>query len=363
MDMRLRLLELLACPICHKPFELVILDGTADEVEAGLLLCQCGMTYPVVDYIPRILLDAWAHYPDFARRYAKEIERYGGQSLAGGLSFDERQEPTRRSFGYQWTVFGEMVEEFRENFLSYIYPLESSFFAGKLGLDAGCGFGRHVYYAAEYGAEIVGMDFSAAIDVARRNTQHLGGVHLVQGDIYHLPFRPAVFDFVYSFGVLHHLPDPEEGFCSLLPVLKSGGAIFIWVYSKARARMNAALERVRAATTRIPHALLLRLCLFPALIDWGLFIQPYKLLRRIPLLGPWAERWTFPRIKLYAKYPFQVCYADWFDRLSAPMRFYYSEEELWGWCERASLKNINIAPTGKYGWRVYGETQGTVPGR
>jgi SAM-dependent methyltransferase len=360
--MRPRLLELLACPVCHKPFELVILDGTADEVEAGLLLCRCGEIYPVVGSIPRILPDAWAQHPDFVCQYAKEIERYSeGKLCSDSLPFDERQKPTQRSFGYQWTVFGEMVEEFREHFLNYIYPPEPSFFTGKLGLDAGCGFGRHIYYAAEYGAEIVGIDFSAAIDAAWRNTRHLDGIHLVQGDIYHLPFQPAVFDFVYSFGVLHHLPDPERGFHSMLPVLKSGGAIFIWVYSKARAGMNAALEWLRAVTTRIPHALLLRICLFPALVDWGLFIQPYKLLRKVPLIGPWVEWWTFPRIKLYAKYPFQVCYADWFDRLSAPIRFYYCEEELWGWCRRANLRNINIAPTGKYGWRVYGETQSTVP--
>ena len=125
--MRPRLLELLACPACYKPFDLVILDGTADEVEAGLLLCRCGATYPVVGSIPRILPDALAQHPDFVRRYVKEIERHSrGRLLLGGLPFDERQKPTQKSFGYQWTVFGEMVEEFREHFLNYIYPPEPS---------------------------------------------------------------------------------------------------------------------------------------------------------------------------------------------------------------------------------------------
>jgi SAM-dependent methyltransferase len=266
-----------------------------------------------------------------------------------------QQKRTQASFGYQWTAFGDLVDEFRAHFHGYIHPPEPAFFAGKLGLDAGCGFGRHMVYAAEYGARMVGLDFSAAIDTARRNTCQLDSVHLVQGDLYRLPFRPGVFDFAYSFGVLHHLPDPEAGFRALLPAVKPGGAVFVWVYSTARAGMNAALERVRALTTRLPHPLLRRLCLLPALVDWWLFIQPYKTLRRTARLGPMVERLTWPRIKLYSQYPFQVCYADWFDRLSAPIRFYFGWQDLQGWCRRAGLVNVSITPTGKYGWRVYGE--------
>jgi hypothetical protein len=50
-----------------------------------------------------------------------------------------------------------------------------------------------------------------------------------------------------------------------------------------------------------------------------------------------------------------VCYADWFDRLSAPIRFYYDGEDLAGWAARAGLVNVRISQTGLYGWRLYGE--------
>src|SRR3990172_2722911 len=110
-----------------------------------------------------------------------------------------------------------MVEAFGEGFLTYIHPLGPEFFPGKLVLDAGCGFGRHLYYAAEFGAEVVGVDFSAAVEAARANTAGCKGIHLVQADIYRLPFREASFDFAYSLGVLHHLPDPERGFQALVP--------------------------------------------------------------------------------------------------------------------------------------------------
>src|SRR5260370_30683976 len=60
--------------------------------------------------------------------------------------------------------------------------------------------------------------------------------HVVQGGIYNPPLaRPedgGPFDFIYSIGVLHHLPDPEAGFQSLVRFVRPGGAIFAWVYGR-----------------------------------------------------------------------------------------------------------------------------------
>lgn len=263
------------------------------------------------------------------------------------------EERTRESFGYQWTVFGRMTEEFREDFLTYIAPVPPEFFREKRGLDAGCGFGRHLYHAARFGARVVGLEFSRAIVRARELTDGVDGVRLVQGDLQRPPFRAASFDFVYSIGVLHHLPDPEAGFRALLPLVRPGGAIFVWVYSKSRAMTNALLEVVRKLTARLPFPLVRALSIAGALVDWCGFIAPYHLARRV--LGPAIDRFVFPRVRLYARYPFQVVYADWFDRLAAPVRNYYDAADLAGWAERAGLVNVRISPTGLYGWRLYGE--------
>ncbi len=296
------------------------------------MVCAGGHRYPVVRGIPRLLA------PD--RRDPE--------------AFAALQERTRRSFGYQWTAFHDMVEAFREGFLTYIHPLGPEFFPGKLGLDAGCGFGRHVYYAAEFGAEMVGVDFSEAIEAARANTAPCKGVHLVQADIYHLPFAEGIFDFAYSLGVLHHLPDPERGFRALVPLVKPGGSIFVWVYSTARPLLNALLEACRAVTRRLPHPALHALSLAAAGVDWAGFIGAYRLARRFPGVAGLADRLPLPRIKLYARYPFQVSAADWFDRLAAPRRHYYGPDDLAGWAARAGLTDVRITPTGKYGWRLYG---------
>lgn len=262
-------------------------------------------------------------------------------------------ERSRRSFGYQWTVFGEMTEQFEADFLNYIHPLSPEFFRGKVGLDAGCGFGRYLYYAASFGARMVGLDFSRAIFRAREVTRGLNGVSLIQGDLLSPPLRPRTFDFIYSIGVLHHLPDPEAGFRSLLSLLRPGGSVFIWVYSRSRAATNAALEAVRPVTSRLPLPAIRALTFLVAMLDWCGFIVPYRLARR--LFGSLIDRFVFSRIRIYARYPFQVVAADWFDRLSAPIRHYFDPQDLQAWAARAGLENIRISATGLYGWRLYGE--------
>lgn len=274
----------------------------------------------------------------------------GARAVSRAEALKER---TRRSFGYQWTVFGQMSDQFREDFLNYIYPISPDFFTGKRGLDAGCGFGRHLYHAAQFGASMVGLDFSQAITRAREITVGLERVRLIQGDLLQPPFRLASFNFVYSIGVLHHLPDPEAGFRALLPLLRPGGAVFIWVYSKSRVATNTILEGVRRLTCRLPLAMTRALSLAGALVEWCGFIVPYRVARQLFSAG--VDRFILVRVKLYARYPFQVVYTDWFDRLSAPVRHYFDEGDLMSWAARAGLVNVRISPTGLYGWRLYGE--------
>jgi SAM-dependent methyltransferase len=246
-----------------------------------------------------------------------------------------------------------MACDFRENFWNYLPPATPELLRGRLGLDAGCGFGRHLYQAASCGAEVVGMDFSRAIDASYENTKQFVNVHLVQGDIYAPPFAPGTFDFVYSVGVLHHLDDPERGVRSLVPLIKPDGSLFVWLYSKRRRLTNFVLECARRVTTRLPHPVVKGLSLVGALVDW-LLLVPYRLLKRVPPLAAAVERLTPPRLRLYSRYPFQVLHADWFDRLAAPVRFYYDADEVTEILRTAGLANVQVAPTGLYGWRGLG---------
>lgn len=319
--MRERLMEFLACPGCRggdltlEPF----LREDQDIREGRILCASCGAAYPVISSVPRLLpaslLDTVREYHgDFFHRYRDWFPPSRAVPEDNLLCQQELKRRTLRSFSYQWNTFSTMFEEYgrhRQDFFPRCLPAD--FFAGRVGLDAGCGFGRHLYGCAREGAEMVGMDLSEAVEAAHRNTGKTGRAHIVQGDIYRLPFRKGVFDFVYSIGVLHHLPEPQDGFSALADLLNPGQHIFLWCYDNEKPGKNRAYERVRRFTTRMNHPLLKTACFFGT-AGIRLFLNfPSEFLKRLRL---------FPERKLpydyYLGYPFRALQADLFDVFSVP---------------------------------------------
>jgi ubiquinone/menaquinone biosynthesis C-methylase UbiE len=110
--------------------------------------------------------------------------------------------------------------------------------------------------------------------VTRRNTESVN-VRAVQADLHNPPFALESFDFIYSIGVLHHLPDPEVAFRNLLRFLKPGGEVQIYLYWKPEQRPIKALllsgvAGARQLTTRLPHGAV-HLLAYPAAVAACLF--------------------------------------------------------------------------------------------
>ncbi len=323
-------LALLRCPKCQS--ELSVQGSDA------LQCSQCAMRYPIVNGIPRML--------------TQEMR----QALTGSvneLEVDPRSVATAQSFGYEWTHFPQMRAEWEQNFWGYFAPHTAATFNSKRVLDAGCGTGRHTFYAAQFAQEVWSVDLGDAVEVARRNNAAHPNVQVVQADLYQLPFPAESFDFVYSIGVLHHLPDPEGAFRNLLRYLKKGGQAHIYLYWKPERQpiKRALLEFVtalRQVTTRLPHRLIHGLAYPAAAAAFVGFVWPYQLLRAAGL-NQIAERLP---LKQYAQYPFSVCINDQFDRFSAPIENRYTRAEVQGWLERAGLAEIVVRPN--FGWCASG---------
>ena len=114
------------CPWCGGAFQAEAFEGDLDgDVVEGLLRCDCGRVFPIVRGIPRILPDAFAINPEFVDRYASRLPATRPQPERDAPNAEAIRR-TRESFGYQWTVFSEMVVDFRDNFLQYIAPLDQT---------------------------------------------------------------------------------------------------------------------------------------------------------------------------------------------------------------------------------------------
>ena len=338
------LTETLRCPACVGRLR------PAHDAEPGLqvpLVCSdCGEEFPVIRSIPRLLLSPFR-------------EALLGNGTAGGT--DERQLQTALSFGFEWTRFPEMYDEWSRSFLEYMHPHLPQFFRGKKVLDAGCGNGRFAHYAAKYGAEVWAMDLGPAVEVAKRNTESAGKAQVIQADLHRPPFAPESFDFVYSIGVLHHLPDPEAAFHNLLRYLKPGGEIQIYLYWKPEGQpikraLLAVVTALRRITTRLPHRINYVLAFPAAVAAFAFFVWPYRLLKKLPGLKALADKLP---MKQYANFPFRVCVNDQLDRFSAPIENRYTKQEVAGWLSRANLEQARISSA--YGWVGTGRKPASIP--
>ncbi|HEY2963249.1 MAG TPA: class I SAM-dependent methyltransferase, partial [Pyrinomonadaceae bacterium] len=222
-------------------------------------------------------------------------------------------------------------------------------------LDAGCGNGRFAYYAGKYAREVWAIDLGPAVEVARKNTAALENVHVVQADLYHPPFPLEGFDFIYSIGVLHHLPEPESAFQNLLRYLKPGGEIQIYLYWQAERRpikslLLSVVNSARNLTTRMPHWAVHALAYPSALAAFVFFVWPYRLMQLVPPLRATAANMP---MKQYAVLPFRVCVNDQLDRFSAPIENRYTRSQVETWLTSAGLKRSQVIPN--FGWLGTGQ--------
>jgi ubiquinone/menaquinone biosynthesis C-methylase UbiE len=94
-------------------------------------------------------------------------------------------------------------------------------------LEIGCGQGALARLLVErYGAQVVASDYDPAqVALAQERLADLGEqVELRVVDARTIPFDDAVFDAVFSFGVLHHIPGGwRKAIAEIARVLKPGG--------------------------------------------------------------------------------------------------------------------------------------------
>jgi SAM-dependent methyltransferase len=106
--------------------------------------------------------------------------------------------------------------------------------AGKDVLEIGCGTGVHARLLAQAGATVTAVDLTpTAVELTRRRLELHGLVADVrEADAQGLPFADASFDFVWSWGVVHHSEDTGRVVAEIARVLRPGGRLALMVYHR-----------------------------------------------------------------------------------------------------------------------------------
>jgi len=243
------------------------------------------------------------------------------------------------SFGFQWQLYSRTqldTEEFQESETDFrkrtgLSPEELN---GKLVLDVGCGMGRFAEVATRWGARVVGVDLSAAAQVAARNLADREFIAL-QADVFHLPFAIESFDCIYSMGVLHHTPDCEKAVKTLPQYLKPGGSVAVWLYSGYNKwyRFSDLYRRVtRRMPPRVLHGLLSVVVPVLNAVDHALRFVPVI---GKPLAG--AVHHVFP-VSRHPRREWRVL--DTFDWYSPKYQSKHTYEQVFEWMRDCGMENL-----------------------
>lgn len=335
--MRFSLLDVLRCPDCKSSLRPYEFSRQKDHILEGVLTCTndcCDLWYPIVRGVPRMLPERLR--PGLTREFVNHFaDKLTGLGLMQQTSIEVQnddlfslKQDTIRNFGFEWIEYDRFgwddpvynIEREKGVFKrkSLLEPEE---LLGKLVLDAGCGNGRYTYWAASYGAYTIGADLGDGVDAAFQNTREMPNVHIVQGDIFQLPFSPASFDVIFSIGVLMHTGNAEAAVVSLAHHLKRGGSLSVHVYGKGNYIFEWVDWKLRQKTTQLSIPELAKLTQHL----WGLtrFLEAVR-------LRSWVAR--FVRLD-----PHPHCIFDWY---AAPIATHHTCTEVKSWFSNLGMNVV-----------------------
>ena len=192
------LLAILCCPLCKGQ---LVITGAGD-----LRCSQCSATFPVIDGIPCLLPDKFDRYTQ--ESFEREWAELRDGDTAWGINVESRIPHILDFLGYQ--------------------PAQ---LRGKRMLDVGCGDGSLANaIASTLATQVVAFDLSRGMTRSARNASAM----FIQADASDPPFKQDAFDVVWAGGSIHHTRNTRQTFFALVPLLKPGGRIGVWVYGNAK---------------------------------------------------------------------------------------------------------------------------------
>lgn len=138
----------------------------------------------------------------------------------------------------------ELFQRVDQEFYSWNKPLHHKkpfdqlfpydLYRGKKVLEIGCGLGTMLMNWAKNGSTCTGVDLNlTSIEQTKKRFE----IHGITADVRledanHLSFADNQFDYVWSWGVLHHSPNLAVSIKELFRVLKPGGGFGIMLYNR-----------------------------------------------------------------------------------------------------------------------------------
>ena len=267
------------------------------------------------------------------------------------LNADSR---TVRSFGEEWNRFATFTEEEIRRAGDQYFDIVTEEMVNRetIALDIGCGTGRWSKYLSPKVKFIEAVDPGDAVRAAVPFTQPCGNVRVTQAGYGNLPFEKESFGFVFSLGVVHHLPDTAGAIKEAASMLKKSGWLLLYIYYSLDNRgagykfLFACSDLFRRIISSLPRSLKFFVCEGIAIFVYMPFVLFSKLVRM-----PGGNAWKKIPLSYYADKPWKVIRNDALDRFGTPLEKRFSKSEIADMLAAAGLTNIRFSGHEPY-WHV-----------
>ena len=255
---------------------------------------------------------------------------------------------TAYSFGEEWNRFNQEnlnTKESKIRFNEYfrIFPWDE-LPMNSVGVDIGCGSGRWDKFVAPRVGKLHCVEpAQKAIEVAKKNLHQFSNIVFHNSSLDDLEIANESQDFLFSIGVLHHVPDTLSALKSCVNLLKPGAPILIYLYYKFdnRASWFKFIWRI----SNIFRNLIIKLspnyknfiCEIIALII-------YLPLARVAYI---LEKFSFNvnsfPLSYYRKLSFYSMRTDSRDRFGTPLEKRFTKNQIIKMCKEAGLEKIKFS--------------------
>ena len=253
---------------------------------------------------------------------------------------------TVEGFGEEWTKFDQSLlesEERKQIFNQYfsIFPWDI-ISKSSVGFDLGCGSGRWALSMAPKVAKLHCIDPSSAIEIAKKNLSGMSNCVFHKESVDSMSLDDNSMDFGYSLGVLHHIPDTQEGIKRCVEKLKPNSPFLVYLYYNLDNRpmwfrvLWVISDIFRNIVSKLPFRIKHLICL---LIAFSIYLP---LARTSYLLGLLSiKTHNFP-LSEYKNKSFYTMKTDALDRFGTQLEKRYSKKEIEKMLLEAGLDRINF---------------------
>ncbi len=275
------------------------------------------------------------------------------------VPMDNIDPKTVSSFGEEWKAFHGFSEKDLKRIGDMYFDIVNNDMLNEQStvIDIGCGSGRFINYLGNRFKRMVGLDPSKAIYAADELIGKNEKVELVMASTDNIPFPDGYFDFGYSLGVLHHIPDTQKALNDCVKKLRSGGYFLLYLYYNLDNRpfyfkiLYYMSNLIRLVVSKFPLGLKKAVCAFLAIILYMPFILLCRFLRFIAV--PERIRRHIP-LQVYERQSFYVIRNDSLDRFGTPLEQRFSRKQIKEMMEKAGLGEIVFSEKLPY-WHAAGK--------